>query len=80
MLDDDVELQAQMTLLFAKVGAPGSGAARYGAAMYFQQRGRLSAEMLEIYRRCCKLDREDPVDLAKFEGVGGFPADRDAGT
>ena len=65
----------QMALLRQPVGAAHSGAARYGAAMYFYRTGAMSAEMLEIYRRCCKFDEEDPVDLAKFEGLGGFPID-----
>jgi hypothetical protein len=25
--------------------------------------------MLEIYRRCSRCDHEDPIDLARFEGV-----------
>jgi hypothetical protein len=33
----------------------------------------MSQEMLEIYRRCCKFDLEDPIDLAKFEGVAVPP-------
>ncbi len=59
----------QQALLSTAVGLPGSGAVRYGAAMYFYQRGDMSAELLEIYRCCCKLDNEDPLDLARFEGV-----------
>ncbi len=59
----------QQALLSTGVGLPGSGAVRYGAAMYFYQRGDMSAELLEIYRCCCKLDNEDPLDLARFEGV-----------
>ena len=62
-----------MSLLRRPVGEPGSGAARYGAAMYFHNRGKVSAEMLEIYRRCCKFDREDPLLLARLEGVEAFP-------
>lgn len=68
------EADRQRALLFSELGVPGSGAARFAAAMYFYNERRLSAEMLEIYRRCCKLDGEDPVDLARFEGVAGFPA------
>ncbi len=59
----------QQALLSTAVGLPGSGAARYGAAMYFHQQGDMSAELLEIYRRCCKFDSEDPLDLARFEAV-----------
>mgnify|MGYP006000012131 CR=1 FL=1 len=59
----------QKSLLSMDIGLPGSGAVRYGAAMYFYQRGDITAELLEIYRCCCKLDNEDPLDLARFEGV-----------
>lgn len=59
----------QKSLLSMGIGLPGSGAVRYGAAMYFYQQGDMSAELLEIYRCCCKLDNEDPLDLARFEGV-----------
>lgn len=69
VLADDVEFKAQRRLLTLPVGQPGSGAARYAAAMFFYQQKLMSAELLEIYRRCCKLDAEDPVDLAAFEGV-----------
>jgi hypothetical protein len=37
--------------------------------MYFYNQGILSEAMLEIYRRCCKFDNEDPIDLAEFEKV-----------
>ena len=63
------ETTVQRQLLVTAVGTPGSGVTRYAAAMYFFQIGRISAEMLEIYRRCSKLDAEDPLDLARYEGV-----------
>ena len=46
-----------------------SGIERYSAAMHFYQNGKLSAELLEIYRICCKLDHEDPIRVARLEGV-----------
>ena len=55
--------------LSTPVGLPGSGAMRYGAAMYFYARGNMPAEMLEIYRLCCKFDHEDPIAIARFEGI-----------
>ena len=64
-----LETARNRALLALPVGQPGSGAARYGAAMYFHQRGEMSGALLEIYRRCCKLDAEDPRDLARFEGI-----------
>nr|WP_317056082.1 hypothetical protein [Roseovarius sp. W115]MDV2929676.1 hypothetical protein [Roseovarius sp. W115] len=66
---DPAQLQQQKNLLESPVGQRGSGAARYGAAMFFYQEKMMSAELLEIYRRCCKFDHEDPVDLAAFEGI-----------
>ena len=66
------ELKIQKTLLNYKVGISGSGYIRYGAAMYFYNLGILSDEMLEIYRRCCKFDDEDPIDLARFEQISNL--------
>ena len=63
------EKKMQQELLDSKLGISGSGYARYGAAMYFYNQGILSEAMLEIYRRCCKFDNEDPIDLAEFEKV-----------
>lgn len=63
------EEKMQQELLNSKLGISGSGYARYGAAMYFYNQGILSEAMLEIYRRCCKFDNEDPIDLADFEKV-----------
>ncbi len=65
-------LSRQQFLISTAVGEPGSGAVRYAAAMSLYQQGELSAEMLEIYRRCCKLDYEDPVDLARFEQADAY--------
>jgi len=66
------ELKIQKTLLNYKVGISGSGYIRYGAAMYFYNLGILSDELLEIYRRCCKFDNEDPIDLARFEQISNL--------
>ena len=63
------EKKIQQELLNSKLGISGSGYVRYGAAMYFYNQGILSEAMLEIYRRCCKFDNEDPIDLAEFEKV-----------
>lgn len=63
------EGKIQQELLDSKLGVSGSGYARYGAAMYFYNQGILSEAMLEIYRRCCKFDNEDPIDLAEFEKI-----------
>jgi hypothetical protein len=63
------EKKMQQELLNSKLGISGSGYVRYGAAMYFYNQGILTEAMLEIYRRCCKFDNEDPIDLAEFEKV-----------
>ena len=63
------EKKMQQELLNSKLGISGSGYARYGAAMYFYNQGILTEAMLEIYRRCCKFDNEDPIDLADFEKI-----------
>lgn len=63
------ERAEQRSLLFCAVGVKGSGAKRYGAAMFFYNVGLIGSDLLEIYRRCSKFDHEDPVDLARFEGV-----------
>ena len=39
-----------LACLHSPIGAPGSGAGRYAAAMYFYQQGVMSAELLEIFR------------------------------
>ena len=59
----------QLHLLATPVGRARSGYARYGAAMYFYQRGKLSKDVLEMYRRCCKLDKEDPLAVAVHDGI-----------
>ena len=61
--------ESQKQLLTTDVGLPGSGRVRYGAAMYFYARGVMQADMLEIYRICSKLDREDPIEVARHEDV-----------
>ena len=67
----------QLADLNCPVGQAGSGGRRYAAAMYFYRTMRMTPELLEIYRRCCKFDDEDPIDLARFEGVS-VPAVFDA--
>lgn len=63
-------------LLHTALGAPGSGAARYAAAMHFYAQGLMSHQMLEIYRICSKLDKEDPIKVAIYEGVTPLLADK----
>ena len=57
------EKERQLELLNLPLGEPGSGYTRYAAAMWLFQNGDLSADELEAYRKCCKLDDADPKDL-----------------
>ncbi len=66
------EFHRQRTLLLSAIGGKGSGYDRYSAAMYFHNGGMVSPQLLEIYRRCCKLDNEDPIQLAIHEGIKVF--------
>ena len=68
-----IKNKEQKTFLFSEIGISGSGFERYAAAMYFYKHGKISAEMLEIYRRCCKFDKEDPIHVAQFEGIKIIP-------
>ena len=38
--------------------------------MYFYKRGEMSAETLEVYRICSRLDAEDPLPIIRDRGVG----------
>ena len=58
------ETEEQWALVNAPLGEEWSGRTRYAAAMYFYKGGEMDAEMLEVYRICSRLDREDP--LASF--------------
>ncbi len=66
MMTSNAQCLAQLA---TPVGQPGSGATRYGAAMQLYQAGQMSAELLEVYRMCCKFDTEDPLRVAAYEGV-----------
>jgi hypothetical protein len=61
------EDEAQLKMLSTPLGLTKSGYQRYAAAMYFYKRGEISSDLLEVYRKCCKFDAEDPVDLARYE-------------
>ena len=63
------EISIQRELLFTSVGIKGSGAIRYGAAMFLYNVGLVNKDMLDIYRICSKYDHENPRDLAQHEGV-----------
>ena len=52
------------------LGEEWSGRTRYAAAMYFYKRGEMSAEALEVYRICSRLDRQDPLPIIRDRGMG----------
>ena len=57
-------------LIASPLGQEWSGRARYAAAMFFYARGEMSAEVLEVYRICSRLDGEDPLDVLRRWKIG----------
>jgi hypothetical protein len=66
----DEETRENWQLILTRAGTEWSGRARYAAAMYFFKLGEMSAEVLEIYRICSRLDDEDAVDALKAYYMG----------
>jgi hypothetical protein len=67
----DDETREQWRLILTPAGEEWSGRARYAAAMFFYKAGEMSAEVLEIYRICSRLDDEDAVDALRAYHMGG---------
>ena len=65
----DGDDREQLTLLKSPLGQKGSGYLRYGAAMYFYKSGMLPQSLLEMYRKCCKLDQMDPLAAARHDKI-----------
>jgi hypothetical protein len=65
----DAEAAEQWRLVKTPLGQQWSGRARYAAAMFFYQRGEISAEALEVYRICARLDAEDPLTIIRDRGA-----------
>jgi hypothetical protein len=55
--------------LHAPLGQPGSGRVRYGAAMALYQAGKISAEVLEVYRIAAAHDARDPLGDLRDRGL-----------
>ena len=55
--------------LDAPLGQPGSGRARYGAAMALYAQGQISAEVLEVYRIASAHDGRDPAVVLREMGL-----------
>jgi hypothetical protein len=72
MADDapDREAAENWALVNTPLGEPWSGRTRYAAAMFFYKRGEMTAETLEVYRICSRLDAEDPLPIIGDRGVG----------
>lgn len=66
----DAEWREQWALVNTPLGEPWSGRARYAAAMYFYKAGAMSAEALEVYRLCSRLDAQDPLPIIRERGAG----------
>ena len=66
----DDETRRNWQLIRTPAGEEWSGRARYAAAMYFFGTGEMSAEVLEIYRICSRLDNEDALDALKAYRMG----------
>jgi hypothetical protein len=66
----DDETRQNWMLIHTLPGIEWSGRTRYAAAMFFCQRGEMSADVLEIYRICSRLDAEDPLDVLKRWEIG----------
>jgi hypothetical protein len=67
---EDAEWREQWALVNAPLGEPWSGRTRYAAAMFFYRQDAISAEALEVYRLCSRLDGEDPLPIIRQRGVG----------
>ena len=66
----DEETLENWTLIRTPPGTEWSGRTRYAAAMFFFQKGEMSAEVLEVYRICSRLDGEDPLDVLRRWKIG----------
>ena len=69
-MQGDAEWREQWTLVNTPLGEAWSGRARYAAAMYFYKAGAMSAEALEVYRLCSRLDHEDPLAIIGQRNAG----------
>ena len=66
----DEQTRSNWDLIRTPPGTPWSGRTRYAAATYFYHHGAMSAEVLEVYRICCRLDAEDPLDILRLWQIG----------
>jgi hypothetical protein len=69
-IDSDEERVRHWQLIQTPLGEDWSGRTRYAAAMYFFHTGDLTAEELEVYRICSRLDSEDPLKILSDRRIG----------
>lgn len=62
-----------LALIYSPLGEAGSGRVRYGAAMALYASGRISAEMLEVYRIASAHDGRDPAGMLRERGLPPLP-------
>lgn len=67
---DGDDVAENWRLITTPLGDVWSGRARYGAAMFFYQKGDMDAETLEVYRLCSRLDHQDPAAIMRDRQVG----------
>ena len=66
----DEETRQNWDLIKTPPGITWSGRTRYAAATFLYHRGEMSAEVLEVYRICSRLDAEDPLDVLTRWQIG----------
>ncbi|WP_438753015.1 hypothetical protein [Pararhizobium sp. O133] len=66
----DEETRLNWDLITTPPGTEWSGRTRYAAATFFYLRGEMSAEVLEVYRICSRIDAEDPLDVLRRWQIG----------
>ncbi len=59
----------QLEFLLMPVGEPGTGAARYAAAMHLYQKRLLTEDVLEVFRICAPDDKIDPFAQLERRGI-----------
>lgn len=75
----DDETRHNWELIGTPPGVEWSGRTRYAAATFFYHRGEMSAEVLEVYRICSRIDAEDPLDVLRRWQVGAEWVERMVG-
>lgn len=68
--DEEREIAENWALINTPLGEEWSGRARYAAAMFFYKRDEMSADTLEVYRVCSRLDFDDPLAILEARGSG----------